>query len=617
MGEQRDSRHQTVDGRERMRMRELRTRAEMALLLLDWIRPLRPHYSEGGALLSVGDSAASYGERTARMEAFSRVLWGLGPLFAGGTADLPREAAQEAAEWESLVRKGLVNGTNPAHGEYWGDVGDHDQKMVEMAAIANGILLCPRVFWEPLTEGQRQNLYRWLSGINAHEMGANNWRFFRILVNTLFRKLGLPWDEGRMAEDFGVIEHCYEGDGWYFDGRPEQKDYYIPFAMHYYGLIYSRYAQDWEPEYCERLRERARLFYGDFKYWFDRDGREVPFGRSLTYRFAHGAAFAAMALADVDVPPGELKHLLLGNLRHWSGKPIFDRGGILTIGYEYPNLFMSERYNAPGSPYWGFKTFLALALSPEHPFWRAQERQPETESVKLLAHPNMTAVHEKSGHTLLYPAGQRSPQFGNSAAKYQKFVYSNRFGFSVSRGMSLEEGAFDNTLAVSEQGTGLWRMRDGWEKYEVTRECIATLYEPMPGVRVESRIYPMEEGHVRVHYVSAEKAVELADGGFAIPAEDGARQRAEASKVKCEDGCVCCDFPWGNAGAVNLDGTGCAQLVTPFPNTGLMCGVTRIPTIRYALEPGEYCLINYFYGDEGKRETPVRAPEFRAPERLW
>jgi hypothetical protein len=31
--------------------------------------------------------------------------------------------------------RGLVNGTNPDHEEYWGDLGNRDQRMVEQAAI--------------------------------------------------------------------------------------------------------------------------------------------------------------------------------------------------------------------------------------------------------------------------------------------------------------------------------------------------------------------------------------------------------------------------------------------------------------------------------------------------
>lgn len=593
-------------------MRKLRTREDVALLLLDWIRQLKAHYSAGAAWLKVGNTSAHYGETSIRMEGYSRILWGLGPLFAGENACLPQTARQEIEAWKVLSRNGLIHGTDPRHAEYWLDMWDYDQKMVETAAIANAILLAPDVFWNPLTDAQRQNVYNWLNQINHHRLHDNNWRFFRVLVNVLFQKLGLPCDRMCLEEDLGVIERCYEGDGWYFDGNPGQKDYYIPFAMHYYGLIYAVHRKDAEPEYCGELLNRAALFYRDFIYWFDPDGREVPYGRSLTYRFAHSAVFAAMAFAGADVPLGELKHLLLGNLRYWESNPIFDCGGILTIGYQYPNLFMSERYNAPGSPYWAFKTFLLLALPEKHPFWEVEERPPRLDTKRLLRHPNMIAVHEEGGHTLLYPTGQQSANMGNTVAKYQKFVYSNRFGFSVSRGTDLEDGAFDNTLAA---GTteNLWRMRGSAERFEVTPDCTRTLYELMPGVRVESQIFPLNRGHFRVHYVKTKIPVMLADGGFAIRLENG-MARFDESMIKIKAHEVCCDFPWGNAGVVNQDEMGEVVPIMPFPNTNLMYGITVIPTVRYALNPGEYCLVNYFYGDEHKLESPVMLPQFQAEE---
>ena len=589
-------------------MRTLNTRNDMALMLLDWIRPLKEHYSEGGAQLIIGNTSAHYGENSIRMEGYSRVLWGLGPLFAGDNRDLPREAKQEIEMWKELTRKGLINGTDPDHEEYWQNVWDFDQKMVEMAALVNAILLAPHVYWEPLTEVQKQNVYNWLNQINSHKVHANNWRFFRVLVNVLFRKLGLPDSKECMEDDLGVVEHCYEGDGWYFDGHPGQKDYYIPFAMHYYGLIYAEQMKDRDSEYCGRLKERAKEFYPDFVHWFDREGREVPYGRSLTYRFAHSAAFAAMAFAGVDVPMGELKALVLGNLRYWESQPIFDCGGILTIGYQYPNLIMSERYNAPGSPYWSFKTFLVLALSQEHPFWKSPEKKPELDAKRYLKHPNMISVHEGSGHTLLYPTGQKSGNFCNTVAKYQKFVYSNHFGFSVSRGTDLEDGAFDNTLAGTEAGENFWRMRRDAEKFEVTEDCTRTLYRLMPGVKVESVIIPLETGHVRVHFIRTEKKIELADGGFAISMEDGLKHM-DSSMVELTEEGICCSFPWGNAGAVCLSGNGRARQVIPAPNTSLMYGITVIPTICYELEAGEYGIADYFYGDGYERKDEAEIPQ--------
>ena len=440
-------------------------------------------------------------------------------------------------------------------------------------------------------------MYQWLNQINLHEVHANNWRFFRILVNMFFVKTGLACNEKRMEEDWTVIESCYEGNGWYHDGHSGQKDYYIPFAMHYYGLLYAAYMKDIEPERCSVLRCRAEKFLDDFLHWFDRDGREVPFGRSLTYRFAHSAFFSAMAFSGSGSDMSVLKHMVMGNLRYWSKMPIFDNGGIMTIGYQYPNLIMSERYNAPGSPYWSFKTFLVLALPEEHTFWKCEELEPEFEMIRYLENPNMLAVHEDSGHTLLYPAGQHSGNFGNTVAKYQKFVYSSLFGFSIPRGMELEDGAFDNTLAVTVAGENEWHMRNGEEWYEVTRQYVMMQYEPVKGVKVKTIIVPLRLGHVRIHFIKSDIDAEYADGGFAIRTEQE-RQEMKQKMIRFTEDTVKCVFPWGNAGAVCMEGMGEPRLVKSFPNTNIMYGNTVIPTIYYQLCAGTHYVADFFYGDD-------------------
>lgn len=88
------------------------------------------------------------------------------------------------------------------------------------------------------------------------------------------------------------------------------------------------------------------------------DGASVPFGRSLTYRFAMVAFWSAVAFAGLDVfSPGVVKGIILRHLRWWQQQSIFDREGILTLGFAYPNLVMCEDYNSPGSPYWALKVF--------------------------------------------------------------------------------------------------------------------------------------------------------------------------------------------------------------------------------------------------------------------
>lgn len=593
---------------EKWKNRTLKSRSDLAELLLDIIRPLRQYYSPGHAWLKVGSTKAHYGEKPARMEGFARILWGLGPLWAQDNHDIPLCLQEEAEEWRQFYLEGLIHGTDPCHEEYWGDLADYDQKMVEMASVASAVCLVPDKLWGELTKAQQKLFYQWFNQINEREVHQNNWRFFRIMVNTMWRKLGLPWNEARMEEDKSLIESCYSGNGWYFDGVRGQMDYYIPFAIHFYGLLFSRFMREEEPEYSNTLRERAAEFSKEFIYWFAGDGTEIPFGRSLTYRFAHGAFFAAMGFAETEgAGYGIMRGLLLRNLSQWVKKPIFDNSGVLTIGYGYPNLFMSERYNAPGSPYWGLKTFFALGLPAEHEFWTVPETEYDYEKLKLLSQPHMLVAHGRNNHVQVFVTGQHGKRLGCSDAKYEKFVYSNKFGFSVSRGFSLEEGAFDNTLAVSLAGEERYQMRYGLDDYCVTDHMLWMKYKIMQGVLVESTIIPSGSWHMRIHQIETEVSIDIADGGFAIAKEmeDLATEQVAVNDIgvnlrKTENG-LFIEQDWGTSGIESMTG-GILEAVAAFPNTNILNPLTVIPTVKKRLEPGKHIVITRVLGEAGKIE---------------
>ena len=84
--------------------------------------------------------------------------------------------------WERWKR-GIIAGTDPTHPEYWGRVADFDQRLVEMAVFGMGMAMIPETFFFTLPNDAQENLYCWLDQINHREMPANNWVFFRILVN--------------------------------------------------------------------------------------------------------------------------------------------------------------------------------------------------------------------------------------------------------------------------------------------------------------------------------------------------------------------------------------------------------------------------------------------------
>lgn len=171
------------------------------------------------------------------------------------------------------------------------------------------------------------------------------------MIRIALKHCGESLDKEKMEAELRFIDTMYVGKGWYIDGKSSQKDYYVPFAFHYYGLIFAKLMKDDFPEWSEKFIYRAKEFTKDYIYYFDSDGEALPYGRSLIYRFAQGAFFSALIFAEVEaIPWGQIKTLLSNHMKQWMTHDIFTYDGRLSIGYHYENLVMAEGYNAPGSP---------------------------------------------------------------------------------------------------------------------------------------------------------------------------------------------------------------------------------------------------------------------------
>lgn len=72
--------------------------------------------------------------------------------------------------FQEIYAKGLSAGTNPNSKEYWGGFRNYDQKFVEIAAIAYGLLLAPDKLWEPLDDNVKKNLADFLLLSNSYEV---------------------------------------------------------------------------------------------------------------------------------------------------------------------------------------------------------------------------------------------------------------------------------------------------------------------------------------------------------------------------------------------------------------------------------------------------------------
>jgi hypothetical protein len=560
----------------------LRSRADLQAAVRALFAPLRPRFSPGAARVRLGATGAHYDDHAAELEGFARPLWGLAPLAAGGGA---------FEGWE-LYRRGLANGSDPRHPEFWGEPEDRNQRLVEMAAIGLALALIPGQIWEPLGPRERANLARWLGAINRVEIVDSNWLFFRVLVNLGLARADAGHDEAATRAALDRLEQFYQGDGWYSDGDSQQRDYYIPFAFHYYGLVYAELAGGRDPERARRFRERAALFAQQFVHWFSADGAALPFGRSLSYRFAQGGFWGALAFAGVEALPwGVLKGLALRHLRWWAGQPIFNPDGTLSIGYAYPNLNMAEQYNAPGSPYWALKFFLPLALPETHPFWRAEELPlPELPPAQHQPHAHMILCRDPAGrHVVALASGQHEPWIRHAGEKYAKFAYSTAFGFSVPLGRrGLAQAAADSMLALSDDGE-CYRVRERPAEARADRGALYARWRPIPGVEVETWLLPAGLWHLRLHRLRTDKPLWSAEGGFALD-RTGDDVIARSGLEQAGAGLALARYPAGGSGLRDLLGRRQGRVLRVDPNTNLLRPRTVLPTLVAEHAPGEHWL---------------------------
>jgi hypothetical protein len=555
------------------------TRDDVAESLKQILEPCGDALVLDGAGLFVSNSTAHYSARGTLLEGWSRLLWGIGPLRAGGYS------------WSGQDKhfRGLIEGTNPEGKNYWGYVESFDQRMVEMAAIALSLLISPEFYWDPLSQKERDNLATWLNMINTHDMSHNNWLFFRVLVNLALEKHSRKeFNPTLMESDLVELEDMYAADGWYHDKMPF--DNYNPFAMQYYSLIYYTFKKDTDIERCKRFKERVTLFANQHIHYLTNEGSFVPFGRSLTYRFAVISFYSACAFAGIEVLPwGVLKGIVLRNLRWWFQKPIFDRDGFLTIGYVNPTLIIGEQYNAPGSPYWSLKTYIILALKEDHPFWTSKELPlPKLEKTKLLNVPNTIMQRTEDDDVVMLNGGQY-PEYHmmHIAEKYAKFAYSAHYGFSASSSYyDFEKCGCDSMLYFSDDGE-TFRPRREMEILTKNEDYVSSLWKPYPDVEVITYLVPAGDCHIRVHKIKSNRSIVTREGGFAIELHRGMEAENTPDIFKEIDSSICIKMPWDITIINDLKQERKAVSVCPTPNLNYMATTTIVPVLEDKINKGE------------------------------
>lgn len=559
----------------------MQSRADFQAAVRSLVEPLVPFLERDGAALNLEEGGANFDMRASYLEGVARPFWGLVPLALGGGS----------FEHWSLFRRALSEGSNPDHPRAWGSVGDMDQRAVEMAAIGFLLTLLPEQGWEPFDEQQKDNLANWLAGLQRHEVSANNWKFFTVLVQEGLRKVGRAdlIDEELQQSHLQQLVNWYRGDGWYGDGGTGAVDHYGGFAMHFYGMLYTMLKRGQGDPFASLFEERAAAFAEPFSHWFADNGESMIQGRSLTYRFATSAYWGmlgASGLRPMDV--GVIKGLWARQIRQWRDRPIFRPDGVLSRGYAYPNLHVCEFYNSPTSPYWAMKAFMPLALEEDSDFWQAEEK-PLPERKKIYAMPHADSMLQRTGgHAIAHYAAPIHTWL--QMDKYNKFAYSTVCGFDVMSLQYAHAGIFgDNILAFSFDEGANWQMRQRNLDVKV-REAELEVCWTSGSQEVTTLIQVGNDGcFTRTHSFELIQSAEIVETGFAVE-----QWYEEAKQLQFDEQ------------AVVLEGTNARSIIrandalvrTPLDclriNSNMASPRTRVPGLQLSLEPGYHSISHAF-----------------------
>ena len=258
------------------------THADLVTASHSLLIPLHTYKSPGGGRIKIPvETGTHFDEIAAQLEGFARSLWVAAPLIALQNSAPSPDQNERDAHLRTFPR-GLIAGTTPElRDEYWGDVQDTDQRMVEMEILSFALLSAPEDFL-PDSVTARKHLITWLQGINGKAIPTTNWLWFRVLTNlALVKTCGVPYDSLResIAADLAILDsfEMGEGNGWNSDGKwgegGRQADYYSgSFAIQFSQLLFVKFASDLDSERAEKYRKRAGLFALDLMRYFDADG---------------------------------------------------------------------------------------------------------------------------------------------------------------------------------------------------------------------------------------------------------------------------------------------------------------------------------------------------------
>jgi hypothetical protein len=431
-----------------------------------------------------------------------------------------------------LIRDALVNGTDPAHPDFWeyGFADRQNQRQVESSVVAWTLWLSRDWLLPTLNSREIAHIQAWLASCTRYGGFQNNWTMF-IAVNHAARlalaDAGFEGDEEAIRHNLIVGDEADVGDGWLWDIKGRGLDYYNFWVNGSHHGYLRAMLPGFEDARLDRIMARFEKRAGDLPFLIGSRGENVLFGRSLPYRWGWLTGLMVLHfLGRSPVAPGLSRAMLGRNLEWWLAVGSLNEKGVLRERLTAAGSGGArDSYINCGHPYWGMQAFLCLALPSSHPFW-AEDLQPfPVERGDFVeVRPGVGWIFQgigRTGEVRLFNTRNLShgQKVGGRSVLYEKLVYSSGFPCNVPSAGTHWDNQFGLRLAdgshVSPKEISRVEIEDG------RRILLSWLFEGEGfSARVETSLVVEGESYATRHAIRVQGAVPegstWVEGGFPI-----------------------------------------------------------------------------------------------------
>jgi hypothetical protein len=328
------------------------------------------HLSPGMSRVQYCGAGSVNGFAVNGLEGFARTAPLLGAwLYSGRPQRILDPADEHSIDLVAILKRGILNGVDPKSRDYWGDIGDNDQRIVEAADIARTLWLTRASIWDRLSDAEKLQVTRWLLQSAKATTPQDNWILFPIIVDLVLARLNAPAQEAdlmaRAQREFTRYKRLYLESGWFTDGS-NGVDFYNPWGITYDLFWLNQVDPKFEPEFITAaIRSSATITEHLIS------PRGIPImGRSVCYRTAVPVPIlAAGFLNPPEAAPGRALRSLDAVWRYFLSHEAL-RDGALSQGYYGPDLRFLDDYSGAGSCQWGLRSLvLAFMHGAGEKFW--------------------------------------------------------------------------------------------------------------------------------------------------------------------------------------------------------------------------------------------------------